>query len=103
MEPDAEFDAYLARQMDEAELPDQDFTLVLAARLARHRRRRELAFGGAVAVASAIAVVAAYFSGGSNVSMPDITAETIAATLVLVAVCSLVWIGTESGAAALTS
>ena len=96
MKPDAEFDAYLVCHLDEAPLPDEGFTRAVAARMQRHRRHRRLAFAGAVAVATVIAATAIDVSPAPVCSFRAITPEIIAAALLLITVCSLVWIGTES-------
>lgn len=94
--PDAEFDAYLARQLDENALADQGFTRAVADRIGRHRRHRRLAFIGAVTAASVMVAIAASLSRGPILAVPDLTPRTIVATLLLVTVCSLVWIDAES-------
>jgi hypothetical protein len=96
MKPEDDFDAYLTRQLDETELPDNGFTHAVAARLKKHRRRRQSAFGAAVALAGLIAAFVFARSPAPALPMLPITSEALMATLLLVTVCSLVWIGTES-------
>lgn len=97
MKADAEFDAYLTQQLDAAPLADRAFTDRLAARLRRHRRRRRLAFAAALAVAGVTTAIAVRLSSLPVLAPRAITPQTIVATLVLVSVCSLVWIDTEPG------
>jgi hypothetical protein len=97
MNPDAEFDASLASHLQDADLPDQGFTRAVAARIERHRRRRFLALAGAGAVGGAMAAITASLWPVPVASFPAISPESIVAVLILVAVCGLVWIGTESG------
>jgi hypothetical protein len=96
MNPDAEFDRYLASQLDEVGLPDEGFTRAVAARMERYRRRRRLAVAGAVVVSTVIAAIAAYFSPIPVFVFPNLTPDSIVAAMVLVTACSFVWIGTAS-------
>jgi hypothetical protein len=96
MTPDDEFDAYLTAQLEEAALSDHEFSRGVVARMAAHRRRRRLALGGAGVVASIVAAVVLLLSPASVTAVPAMTPEGIVAMLLLVALCSLVWIGTES-------
>lgn len=84
MKTDAEFDAFLKRELDEPPLPDHGFTQAVTARIERHRRSRLWMFAAAIAIAAPFFPFAA------------VTAETVVATLILATICSLVWIGTES-------
>ena len=96
MKPDAEFDAYLVRRLDEADVPDQGFTREVAARLDQHRRQRRLALAGALLTACTTAAVGVYRSPAPVFHVPDVTPEAVVATLLLAAVCSLGWIAAES-------
>jgi hypothetical protein len=96
MTPDDEFDTYLTAQLEEAALSDHDFSRGVVARMAAHRRRRRLALAGAGVGASLVAAIALVLSPASAPAFPAMTPEGIVATLLLVALCSLVWIGTAS-------
>lgn len=97
---DAEFDAYLARRLEDAELPDDGFTHAVIARMARLRRRRRCALASAVAVSSVAAAIGALLAPAPRLSLPDLTPAGVVATLLLAGACSLVWIATESRPAA---
>ena len=96
MKPDADLDAYLASQLGEAALPDHGFTSAINARMKRHRRHRRLALACTIAAAIVLAPVTAYRLPTPIFSLHIITPESVVATLVLLAACSFVWIGTES-------
>lgn len=96
MKPDDEVAAYLARQLDEPELPDQGFTLAVIARLTKHRRRRRVAFSAAMALAGLIAALVLSPSPGPAVPAPVATPIDLAALLILTAACGWVWLGTEA-------
>jgi hypothetical protein len=97
MKTDAEFDAYLTSQLDSPPLPDEGFTRAVVARMERRRRSRRsmlIAASGLAGIASAISML---LSPGPILPF-EMTPGTIIATLLLVTLCSLVWIGTESSA-----
>jgi peptidoglycan/LPS O-acetylase OafA/YrhL len=96
MNPDSAFDAYLARHLDEAALPDLDFTRAVLARMEQHRRRRRLALAAAVVGAALLTVITAFSSPRPWV-LPAISPQAVGATLLLAAACCLAWIGAEPG------
>ena len=98
MTSDDELDAFLTSALQEPALEDRGFSRVASERLRRHRRRRRaiLACVSAIATAAASAVMA--WSPAPVFTSSLVTPETVAATLILAAVCSLVWIGTEPAA-----
>jgi len=93
---DAEFDAYLARRLEEPELPDEGFTCAVTAGLAGLRRRRRWALAGAVAASSVSAAIGILLAPAPPLALPDVSPAGVVATLLLAAACSLVWIATES-------
>ena len=96
MTPDAEFDVYLASHLDEVALADQGFTRAVALRMERYRRRRRLAVAGAIVVSTLIAAIAASLSPMPVFAFRALTPDTIVAAMVLVTVCSVVWIDSVS-------
>jgi Sec-independent protein secretion pathway component TatC len=82
-----EFDEYLK---NEEPLPDRGFTRAVIVRVERHRRWRRFAILIAIAVAAVVALIAPPSSPAAAPST-----ELVVAALVLMTVCSLVWIETE--------
>lgn len=82
-----EFDELLK---NEEPLPDRGFTRAVMVRVERHRRWRRVAIVIAIAVAAAVVLIA-------PASLPAAapSTELVVSALVLMAVCSLVWIETE--------
>jgi len=93
---DDELDRFLAAALDEPPLSDRDFTSGLSERLRRDRQRRRSALGLALLFGTVITVLALYFSPAPFEAASLLTPRGIALALVLTALCSLVWIGTES-------
>lgn len=96
MKSDAELDAYLTDQLREPELADGGFTSLLVARMSRRRRTRQLAFGGAVALAGLIAFVLTSLSPETAPAPVTVTLPGIVASLLLASACALAWLATES-------
>jgi len=94
--PDDEFDRFLVAALEEPPLFDREFTSGLRRRLQRHRQRRRLAMAAALLCGTAIAVLGSYFSSEPFEAASLVSPRGIALALVLTALCSLVWIGTES-------
>jgi len=82
-----EFDELLK---NEEPLPDRGFTRAVMLRVERHRRQRRVAIAIAMIVAAVIALIA---PPSSPTTAPS--TELVVAALILMAVCSLVWIETE--------
>ncbi len=96
MNPDTAFDAYLAQRLDEAALPDLDFTRAVLAKMEQHRRRRRLALAAAVVAAALLTAITAFSSPRPWV-WPAVSPQAVGATLLLAAACCLAWIGAEPG------
>jgi hypothetical protein len=94
--PDDELDRFLAAALAESPLPDRDFTSSLSGRLRRYRQRRRLAVGVALSFGMVITVLGLYTSPAPFEAASLVSLQGIALALVLTALCSLVWIGTES-------
>ena len=93
---DQELDAFLTNALDVAPIPEREFTSALVERLQRHRRRRQIAVGVALALSTVAAAVALYLSPASLQIAADASPAGVVAGLVLATLCCLVWIGTES-------
>lgn len=94
--PGDDLDRFLAAAFDEPPLLDRDFTSGLSERLRRYRQRRRRAVGVALSLATAATASGLYFSPTPFEAASFVSPEGIVLTLVLTALCSLVWIGTES-------
>ena len=89
-----EFDKYLISQLDEAPLPDHDFTRAVLTRIERERRQRRIVFAGAAAIAMLIAGIAAGIV--PDAASAELSAQTVVAALLLITISSLAWIDGES-------
>ena len=93
---DDELDRFLAAAFDEPPLPDRDFMSGLSERLRRYRQRRRRAVGVVLSLGTAATALGLYLSPAPfEAALLDSPEGTVLA-LVLTALCSLVWIGTES-------
>lgn len=96
MTSDQEFDSYLNRALEETPLPDENFSRIVTARLAGHRRRRRAVLAGGWAVAAALAGLAASASSSAVTTLGIATPQTMVTALLLITACSFVWIDTEA-------
>jgi hypothetical protein len=97
MRHDDEFDAWLTGRLQDEALPDHGFTARVTARLETYQRRRRLALTSAAVLAGAIIAIGLALAPAPLLSSASLNAESVMATLLLAAACSLAWIGTESG------
>lgn len=97
MNPENDLDAWLSRQMKTTPLRDDGFALVVTARVARHQRRRRVAFVAAGGIAAMVAALCSRLLPLSAPALPSlaITPGTVVACLMLVTLCGLAWIDTE--------
>jgi hypothetical protein len=95
MQPEDEFEEHILSALDEPALVDETFTAAVTTRLTRHRRYRQLVLCGTVMTATAGVVIAMYLSQAPWIPSSALGPEAIVATLLLVGICSLVWIATE--------
>jgi hypothetical protein len=93
---DDELDRFLAAAFGEPPLPDRDFISALSERLRRYRRRRRWAVGVVLSLGTAATALGLQSSPTPFEVTSLVSPEAIVLTLVLTALCSLVWIGTES-------
>ena len=93
---DRELDAFLTQRLAETPVADEGFTARVRRRLENHRRRRRVAL---LAAASTAVLPAASLSAADLSAMS--TVPQIAAVMLLVAACAVVWIATESREASL--
>jgi hypothetical protein len=94
---EADFDDDLRRSLEEAPLPESEFTERVLQRMRRRRRRRRWALGGAAGVAGAISGTAGALAAGPWIVVPPVSAGTLVAAIVLAAACSVAWLGGEPG------
>jgi hypothetical protein len=91
-----ELDRFLTSALDEPPLPDAGFASGVSERLRRHRRRRRWAVGAALSSGTVVTMLGLYFSPPGFDAASTASPQAVALALVLAALCSLVWIGTES-------
>ena len=93
---DRELDAFLTQRLAEMPVADEGFTARVRRRLENHRRRRRVAL---LAAASTAVIPVASLNATDLSAM--VTVPQIAAVMMLVAACAVVWIATESREASL--
>jgi hypothetical protein len=93
---DDALDEFLTAAFNEPPLPDRDFSGGLFARLRRYRQRRRLAVGVALLLGIGVTAVGLNLSSAPFEVTWLVSPQGIVPALVLTALCSLVWIGTES-------
>lgn len=93
-----ELDAFLTRQLDEAELADSGFAGRVTSRLIHQRRVRRLTLAGAGAAATGLAILGLGLSPAPFLQTATVAPEDVFATLLLLAACGLVWIATAGAA-----
>src|SRR5262245_9751366 len=89
-------DGFLAAAFNEPPLPDRGFMSALTGRIRRYRQRRRGAVGVALLLGTGATAVGLSLSSAPFDVASLVSPEGIVPALLLAAVCSLVWIGTES-------
>jgi peptidoglycan/LPS O-acetylase OafA/YrhL len=89
-----DFDDYLESELREPDLRGAEFTNTVMESVGRRRRRRRAAlFIGCVA-GSVAALLLMFLMPASPPAPLEMTPPTIAATMILAAICGIVWIDT---------